>query len=182
LSFYSADDWAGAAALLGIDYDPASASARSAIESAGFSTRDLSVEIEAEAHRLLGRRADIPQPYPEVAVRVSEARSLRDAIDDPWRPLWELDSAAERLTRLAVRQRSRSLAVRKSWATAAGWVSLSGGVKRFTGTCKECGHEFTVTRPVVSSRRWPQICDGCKREAERRRKREWARRKRASAA
>jgi hypothetical protein len=101
-------------------------------------------------------------------------------MDDPWRPLWELESAAERRTRVAVRQCAKTLSVSKSWATAAGWVEMSDGTKRFTGTCKECDHEFSVTRPAVSSRRWPQICSGCKTEAERRRKREWARRNRAA--
>ncbi|MFB7110631.1 hypothetical protein [Streptomyces sp. NPDC056291] len=182
MSFYSANDWAGAASLLGVEYDPASLSARAAIESAGFMTHDLSADATAEEHRLLGRRADIPQPYPEVVIRASAARSLRDAMDDPWRPLWELDSAAERFTRAAVRKRAKTLSVSKSWEVSAGRVQLSGGVKRFTGTCKECGHSFSVSRPAVSSRRWPQICDGCKREAERRRKREWARRKRAAQA
>ncbi|WP_231156509.1 hypothetical protein [Streptomyces sp. CNZ748] len=178
----SARTWNDAANLLGVDFNPAAASARAAIAEAGFTTRDLVAEAEADQRRTLGRAADIPQPYPEIAVRASKARSLRDAVDDPWRPLWELDSPAERLTRLAVRQRDRRLSESKTWAVSAGWVSMANGIKRFTGTCRECGHEFTVTRPVVSSRRWPSVCDGCKLERERSRKRNWARRKRASAA
>ncbi len=180
--FYGAQDWAAAAALLGVEYDPSAMSARAAVEEAGFITRDLTAEADGEWRRARGREGDIPQPYPEVAVRASEARSLRDAMDDPWRPLWELHTGAERLLRLAVRQRSQTLAVTKSWATAAGWVEMSHGQKRFTGNCLECNRDFSVTRPAVSSRRWPQICDGCKVERERARKREWARRNRAKAA
>ncbi len=182
MSFYAARDWAAAASLLGIEFVPSSMSARSAVESAGFITRDIPAEAEADKRRARGRESDIPQPYPEVTTRAAEARSLRDAMDDPWRPLWELNSAEERLLRLAVRRRSQTLSVSKSWAVSAGWVQLSGGVKRFSGTCRECSHEFSVTRPVVSSRRWPQVCDGCKVERERARKREWARRKRAAQA
>ncbi|MFG2875083.1 hypothetical protein ACGFYU_08730 [Streptomyces sp. NPDC048337] len=182
MSFFGAHDWAAAASLLGIEYDPSATSARAAIEESGFIVRDLTEEAEAELRRARGREADIPQPFPEVAVRAVEARSLRDAMDDPWRPLWELHTGAERLLRLAVRQRSQTLAVTKSWATAAGWVEMSHGQKRFAGNCLECAREFSVTRPAASSRRWPQICDGCKVERERARKREWARRNRAKVA
>lgn len=82
---------------------------------------------------------------------------------------------------LRVRQQSRTLAVTKSWATAAGRVELANGQKRYTGNCLECERDFSVTRPAVSSRRWPAICVGCQVERERRRKREWARRQRAKA-
>lgn len=174
--------WSAAAAYLGVEYDPSATSARTAIEEAGYIVRDLPAEADAELRRERGRWADAKQPYPEVAIRASEARSWRDALDDPWRPIWELHSVAERLRQLAIRERAKALAVSKSWAVAAGWVEQAHGVKWFSGNCRECGHQFSVTRPAVSRRRWPQICDGCKVERERRRKREWARRNRGKAA
>lgn len=81
MSFFGAHDWADAASLLGVEYDPSSTSARAAVEEAGFITRDIGAEVEADRRRGRGRAADIPQPYPEVAVRAVEARSLRDAMD-----------------------------------------------------------------------------------------------------
>ncbi|MDI3408423.1 hypothetical protein [Streptomyces cavernicola] len=107
--------------------------------------------------RRAGRRLDFAQPYPEVTVSRMDP-SLQAAL---------------------LRQREeqvRSDPDPYAYETAAGTVTIAGGIKHYTANCLECGREFTARRPASQKRKWPTVCDGCKTERTRRLAAERARR------